>query len=294
MRITTFTLFNQLTRSLNDNLRSMSRLSDMLASGKKINNPSDDVAGMMKAMDYKVSINEIEQFKRNIDEAYSSLSFTDTSMSSMTNALTRARELVVQGSTDSVSTEDRVAMAEEIANLRDEIMSLANSKFKNKNIFSGVKTDTQAFDSSFDYQGDSGEVNVMIDHNATMAINIAGSEAFSSGGTSFMKTLDDLYDAFMNTSSTATDISAYIDDIDDALDQTANVRADIGARLNHLENRRSNLEERDVALKTFLSETEDTDIASTVSEIAKTELALESLRQSGAATLSKSLLDFLR
>lgn len=293
MRITTFTLFNQLTRSLNDNLMSMSKLSTMLASGKKINNPSDDVSGMMKAMDYKVSINEIEQFKRNIDEATAHLSFADTAMSSATNALTRARELAVQGANDSVSTEDRVAMAEEIANLRDEIMSLANGKFQGKNIFSGYKTSTESFTSGFSYQGDSGEVNVMIDHNATMTINIPGNEAFSYGGTSFMETLDDLYDTLTNTSSTATDISAYIDDIDDALDQTANVRADIGARLNHLENRKSNLEERDVTLKTFLSETEDTDIASTVSEIAKTELALESLRQSGAATLSKSLLDFL-
>lgn len=294
MRTTSFTLFNTLTRSLNDNLRSMSRLSDMLSSGKKINNPSDDVSGMMKAMDYKVSINEIEQFKRNIDEADSSLGFADTAMSSVTNALTRARELVLQGSTDSVSAANRTSIAKEIANLRDEIMSLANSQLKNKNIFSGVKTDTEAFDSSFNYQGDSGELNVMIDHNATIAINIPGDEAFSSGGTSFMETLDDLYDALTNTSSTSADISAYIDDIDDALDQTANVRADIGARMNHLENLRSNLEERDVTLKTFLSETEDTDIASTVSEISKTELALQSLRQSGAEVLSQSLLDFLR
>lgn len=294
MRITSFTIFNQLTRSLNDNLRSMSRLTNMLATGKKINNPSDDVSGMMKAMDYKVSINELEQYKRNIDEADAHLSFADTTMSSVTNALTRARELAVQGSTDSISSQDRTAMAEEIANLRDEMISLANGKFRNKYIFSGFRTDTQAFDAGFNYQGDSGEVNVLIDHNATMAINIPGDQVFSSGGTTYMETLDDLYNILTNPASSSTDVSPFIDDLDNALDQVANVRADIGARLNHLDGRRSNLEDRDITLKTFLSEVEDTDIAVTVSEISKTKLALESLRQSGAEILSQSLLNFLR
>ncbi len=294
MRTTSFTIFNQLTRSLSSNLRILSRFSNMLSTGKKINNPSDDVSGMMKAMDYKVSINAIEQYKRNIDEANAHLSFADTTMSSVTNLLIRAREMAVQGSTDSVSRQDRTAMSEEVAELRDELLSLSNGKFRNKYIYSGFKTGTPAYDTSFTYQGDAGEVNVLIDHNAAMAINIPGDQVFSYGGTAFMRNLDDLYNALRNPASTSADIALYIDDIDNALDKVANVRADIGARLNHLDDRRDSLENRDVSLKTYLSETLDTDIAETVSDISKTELALQSLRQSGAEILSQSLLSFLR
>jgi len=294
MRTTSFTIFNQLTRSLGNNLRILSRLNNILSTGKKINNPSDDATGMMKAMDYKVSINEIEQYKRNIDEANARLSFADTTMSSVTNLLIRAREMTVQGSTDSLSLQDRTAMSQEVAELRDELLSLSNGKFRNKYIYSGFKTDTPAYDASFAYQGDAGEVNVMIDHNATMAINIPGDQVFSSGGTTFMRTLDDLYNALTNPASTSADIALFIDDIDNALDRVANVRADIGARLNHLDDRRISLEDRDISLKTYLSETVDTDFAETISEISKTELALQSLRQSGAEILSQSLLSFLR
>lgn len=296
MRITSLTIFNQLTKSLNDNLRNMSRLSNMLASGKKINNPSDDVSGMTKAMDYKVSISEIEQYKRNIDEANAHLSFADTNMSSVTNALTRARELAVQASTGSLSNVDRAAIAKEIAELRDEVNSLANTKFRNRYTFSGFKTDTQSFDAGFNYQGDSGEVNVLIDRNATIAINIPGDAVFGSGANSIMGALNSLYNALMDSDPLVAQAGAQtaITDIDNAIDQIANVRADIGARLNHLDNSRSNLEGRDTTLKTFLSEIEDTDIAETVSEISKTELALQSLRQSGAKILSQSLLDFLQ
>lgn len=296
MRITSFTIFNQLTRSLSDNLRSMSRLSNMLASGKKINNPSDDVPGMMKVMDYKVSINEIEQYRRNIDEANQHLSYAETTMSSVTNALTRAGELANQASTGSQNADTRAAIAEEVANLRDEIMSLANSKFRNKYIFSGFRTDTQSFDSGFNYQGDSGEVNVLIDRGAVMAINIPGDEVFGSGATSIMSGLDSLYNALINTDDAVAQAGAQtaITTISDAVDQIANVRADIGARLNRLDDRMRNMDDRNITLKTYLSEIEDTDIAGTISEISKTEVALQSLRQSGAKSLSQSLLDFLR
>jgi len=296
MRITSFTIFNQLTRSLNDNLRSMSRLGNMLASGKKINSPSDDVSGMMKVMDYKVSINEIDRYKRNIDEASQHLSYAETTMTSLSNALTRAGELANQASTGTHTSDTRAAIAEEVANLRDEVMSLANSKFRSKYIFSGFKTDTPSFDAGFNYQGDSGEVNVMIDRSAMMAINIPGDQVFGSGATSIMAGLDNLYNALINTddSIARAGAQAAIDDIDSALDQIANVRADIGARLNHLDSRKSNLDDRDITLKTYLSEVEDTDIAYTISEISKTEVALQSLRQSGAEVLSQSLLDFLR
>ncbi len=293
MRITSFTIFNQLTRSLASNLRNMSRWSNMLATGKKINSPSDDVSGMMKAMDYKVSINELEQYKRNIDEAEAHLSFADTTMSSVANALTRARELTIQASTDTQDTDARAAAAEEIAELRDQILSLANSKYRNRYIFSGYKTDTQSFDAGFNYQGDSGKINVMIDRNATMAINIPGDQIFGSGATSIMGTLDALYNTLTDPTKTSADISAFIDDIDNAIDQVSNVRADLGARLNRLDDLKYNLDDRDVTLKTYLSEVEDTDIAQTVSEISKTEVALQSLRTSGSKILSQSLLDFL-
>ncbi|MBI5665819.1 MAG: flagellar hook-associated protein FlgL [Nitrospirae bacterium] len=294
MRITSFTIFNQLTRSLNDNLRSMSRLSNMLASGKKINNPSDDVSGMMKAMDYKVSINELEQYKRNIGEAEAHLGFSDTTLASIGDALSDALSQATQASNGSQNADTRAAIAKEIAELRDQVLSLANSKYRNDYLFAGFKTDSEPFSAGtgFSYQGDSGEINILIDSNSTMAMNIPGDQVFGSGATSIIGTLDSLYNALM--SDDADGAQTALSTIDGALDQIANVRADIGARLNHLDDLKSSLDDRDVTLKTYLSEVEDTDLASTISEISKTEVALQSLRQSGAEVLSQSLLDFLR
>jgi flagellar hook-associated protein 3 FlgL len=292
MRVTAFTIFNQITRAFHENTRSMAKFSERLTTGKKINKPSEDATSTMKIMNYKVNIKEIEQYKRNISDAEAHLGFAETALSSAANILTRARELAVEAATGTLNPENRAAIAEEIANLRDELLSLANSKFRNRYIFAGFKTDTQAFDSSFNYQGDSGEINVMIDRGATIAVNIPGNIAFSYGGVTFMETLDDLVTALNNNDETG--IGNAITNIDNALDQVANVRADIGARLNYLDGLKLTQEDRSITFQTFLSETEDTDIAETVSELAKAEIALQSLRQSSAQILSQSLLNFLR
>jgi flagellar hook-associated protein 3 FlgL len=242
-------------------------------------------------MDYKVSINEIEQYKNNIDSAESYLNYSDTMMSSVTNALTRARELAVQGANGTQNAQTRQAIEAETAALRDEVLRLSNSQFRNKYVFSGYSTDTAAFDNSYNYQGDAGLVNVIIDSGATMALNITGDNAFTSGGVSYMQTLENLRSA-LNTND-VTVIQNSIAAIDSALSQVANVRADIGSRVSALDGLKQNQSERAFTFEKLLSDVEDTDIAKTASEIAKTELALESLRQSGVRVMTRSLLDFL-
>jgi len=292
MRVSSFMIFNQLTRSFQKNLQSLSGLYNKLSSGKKIDKPSDDVIGMVRAMDYKVSINENDQYKRNIDEAYAHLEFAETTISSASEVLIRAKELAVEGANGTLSAEDRSAIAEEIANLRDQLLSLANSRFRDRYIFSGFKTDLEAFDSSFTYQGDTGEINVMIDRNATIALNVSGNAAFSAGGVTFFETLDDLRMALENDDVTA--IQASLTPLDNALGQVLNVRTDIGARLNYLDDQKNRIDDNNFALKTVLSITEDADLAKTASELLKTEATLEALRQSASRVISQSLMDFLR
>lgn len=292
MRVTSSMIYEQLTKSFREHMKSLSVAYNMVSTGKKINRPSDDVVGMARAMDYKVSLGENEQYKRNIEEAYAHLSFAEGVMSSVSNVLTRARELAMEAANDTQNAQNRDAIAEEVADLRDHLLSLANSKFRDRYIFSGFKTDTESFNSSFTYKGDSKEIEVMVDRNATVAINIPGSTAFFVEGETFFKILDDLRIALENNDLSG--IQSSLTDIDKAVTQTANVMADMGARLNYLDSQSTRLEDRNFSLKAALSTTEDADLAEAVREIAKTEAALQALRVSGSEVISRSLLDFLR
>ena len=247
---------------------------------------------MGRSMDYKVTLNELNQYKKNIDEADAHLSFADSVMTGVANTLTRTKELAVQGSSDTLSTEDRAAMAEEVLIMREGVLSMSNSKYRNRYIFAGFQTDSAAFDAGFNYQGDSGEINVLIDRNSSMSLNIPGDDVFGDGATSVMGTLDQLYNDLI--SGNTAGVQGAVDSADNALDSIANVRAKYGVKLRYLDDQRLNLDNRDFNIQTLLSATEDADIAETISEISKTELALEALRAAGAEALSKSLMDFIR
>ncbi len=293
MRITAYTLFSQLTTSLQKNLEKLSRLNSNLASGKRIESPSDDIVGLIRSMDYKISINYNEQYKRNIIEAKNYLEFSEDIMYSVNDSLIRAKELAISGASGDLNHDDRLIVAREVAQLRDHILNLSNTKFSGRYIFGGYKTDIQPFDSlTYAYNGDDGIINITIDKDSLIALNVPGSSAFSHNGISYAKMLDDLRIALENNDTDS--IRASLDNIDKALNQTNSVITDIGSRLNRLDDQINRLDDSTLNLKTVLSDTEDADIATIVTEIAKAQTAVEALRASSARILSQSLLDFLR
>ena len=182
MRITSFMMFNQFISSMQGTQEEFAKLNEQLSSGKKINKTSDDLVGAARAMGYKVSINAVDQYKRNIDEANIQLTYTDNIIGSVNDTMVSLHELTAMGN-NAQSLENRDLYSEQAAQYRDYLLSLSNTQLGNKYIFSGYQTDQKAFlynstTGQYDYQGDNGETRVLIDDGAQTAINIQGSRAF--------------------------------------------------------------------------------------------------------------------
>jgi flagellar hook-associated protein 3 FlgL len=333
MRVSTFQVYRHATDSLMRSLADMFRLNEQVASGKRINKPSDDVTGISRALAYKVSIAAGEQYRKNVDDASSVIGYAENALASASGALVRAKELAVLGANGTQDAASRDALAEEIGQLRDQLLSLANSRFGDRYVFSGFRTDTPSFDASFAYQGDAGAVNVAVGKDVLIPQNVPGQAAFGyapaseevvvidggrrvhyipGGGTTVnveIRASDDttVLDSFsFDNAMRMTDllsqalsnndsgrITALIKPLEDAATQMNVVRADLGARLNRLEDQGERIEDGEYAAQTSLSAVEDADIVSTASEIAKADTALQALRAATGKILSKSLLDFL-
>jgi flagellar hook-associated protein 3 len=179
MRITPVGIFNRLMKGFQRNFTDVYEANGKLSTGRRINRPSDDVIGMAKAMGYKVSINSNDQFSRNIDEAVSRLSFTEVIMQSVSENLMRAKELTVQAATATQNAESRRAIAQEVDNLKEQMLNFANSQLNGKYVFSGYKTATPAFNpATLQYQGDSGVTRVMLDKDSSIGVNVPGDSVF--------------------------------------------------------------------------------------------------------------------
>ncbi len=179
MRISTFQVYNNIIKTIQDNMGKLYLEGEKLTSGKKLNRPSDDPTAIGKANSYKLNIDEYEQFRKNQDDATSYLEATDTALDGLTNALTRIRELSISSLNDTLSQEDLVAYSKEVSQLKSHIIGLANTKYRDRYIFSGMLYDRPAFDSSGNYQGDSNYIEVSITPDLKVKENITGLDSFA-------------------------------------------------------------------------------------------------------------------
>ncbi|HTF99163.1 MAG TPA: hypothetical protein VK654_01090 [Nitrospirota bacterium] len=180
MRITPFIVLDQLQQAMQSMQKSYARTNNQLGLQKRILAPSDDVSGTRRVLDYQVDISANDQFKRNIDTATSNLNQTNTALSSIDDVLSQVKEILLTSQSGSNNTNTRTVNTQMTALLRDQFISLANTKVDGKYLFSGYLSNTLSYNTTtYAYQGDNGIVTIPVDHGTTMATNIVGSDAFS-------------------------------------------------------------------------------------------------------------------
>lgn len=141
MRVTNNMLITGLLHNVNANLSKMSEYQDELATGKKIQTPSDDPIGISKVLKYKTDLSELEQYGTNTRDALSWLETTEIALIDINNALQRVRELTVQAASGSNAPGDVDKIKSEIEQLKNHIISAANTSYAGRYIFSSYHTD---------------------------------------------------------------------------------------------------------------------------------------------------------
>ena len=107
-----------------------------ISTGKRINRPSDDPAGLRDALLLKTGLNQANQFIRNIDNNRIFIQAGDTSLSSVNVNLIRAKELAVSQTAGIASAQTRTSTAAEIDEIISSVIATTNTKVKNQYIFS--------------------------------------------------------------------------------------------------------------------------------------------------------------
>lgn len=179
MRVTPNMIYEQLSRALEKNYEDLGSVHAQLASGKRINKPSDDAIGLARALNYRVSISTDMRYQRNISEASAQLEFVDNSLTALTENILSAKRIAVTAASGALDDVTRAAVAQQAMQLRDSILSIGNSTFRDRYIFSGFKTNIPPFDAAtYAYQGDAGVINAPIDRAVVMPVNLPGSDVF--------------------------------------------------------------------------------------------------------------------
>ena len=144
-RVSQTSLYTKMTYDLNRLTSEMSRLNESIASGRKVNRPSDDILGGTTILRMRTALAEIDQYERDLSQAQDWLSLTDSALLSIKTSLTDAKTLAEQMSTDLYQDSNMEAAAVEISNIIDEIIQLANTDAAGRYLFSGSRTDQPPF-----------------------------------------------------------------------------------------------------------------------------------------------------
>jgi flagellar hook-associated protein 3 FlgL len=123
----------------------MERHQSQLATNRKIVRLSDDPIGVIKSVNARSKLNDIAQFNRNVDDAKSWMTATETAISEINEVLKRAYELSVQAASDTLGQDDRRAISHEIIQLRNHIVQVGNTTLGDKFIFGGYNVTNQPY-----------------------------------------------------------------------------------------------------------------------------------------------------
>jgi flagellar hook-associated protein 3 FlgL len=273
------------------------------ASGREISRPSDDPFNASRAMALRQDIAGTQQYQRNVQDAQGWQEATEQAMSSFTDSLQRARDLFVQGASDSSDQTARNAIAAELTQLLEGVKQNANATYRGSYLFSGAQTGTPPYVAGADdaYKGDLAGLNPAlpgivreIGPGVSMMINTVGAELLGNGGADG-KLIATLRSAIANLGAgNGNGVRADLTQLDANLDTLLEVRARNGARTNRLEGALDRLGQVEDATVKQLSRVEDADIAKTMIELNSQTAAYQAALRSGASIVQSSLMDFLR
>ncbi len=296
MRISTGMIFDSLVSDIRRNVEDLFNLQERLASGKKVNAPSDDPVGVHRLLRYRETISSMDQYMRNIDFAKNYLSSVDGVLSQAGNILLRLRELAVSQATGTASAETRKYASYEVGELYNQLIGIGNSKLGERYLFSGYLYTTQPFDTDGNYSGDTNETALKIGAGNTFTYGFTGAKVFKgtglTGGIDIFTKVKDFKTALENNDLTG--IQTAIDDMENAISQINNIRAELGARLNRLVSQEEMNGGIKLEMEKLVSSIEDADIAELATALARRETTLQALYTGASRIMGLNIFNFIR
>ena len=259
-----------------------------LASGKRINRPSDDHIGIGKVLGYRSTLSTIDQYRENITDAQTRVKYTETILGQIHDFLREAKSIALNP-----GLKDKTPIAEAIKDIRDQTIGLANSKYGKNYLFSGHLSDTPAFDSAtYAYNGDGGSHRVTIGEGITVELEADGSQMFMESGDNLFQVLDDLEAAL--TADDLVAIQAAVDPLERIGDRIQITRSGLASDYKRLEATNDYWTSFGNSVETMRSDVEDADITQTAIDMQVQQTAYEVLLATAAQVIQPTLVDFLR
>jgi len=216
-----------------------------LATALCINNASDDAAGLSLSESLRSQIRDSQMSQRNASDGMAMLQIADAGTQQISESLQRMRELAIQSANGTLNDKDRKAIQSEYSQLQQQISGVAQgTTYNGKPLLTGKSSDV-----SFQVSGDTG-----------------GSVISYQNGTDLSAPLE------VGSIDSAASAQKALEGIDKVFQSVMGMRSGIGATMNRLDATATNLGNTIPNLSDAESRIRDTDFASEIAQLAKSQI----------------------
>jgi flagellin len=240
-----------------------------IASGIRINNSSDDAAGLAISEGLNSDIQTLKQGARNLNDGLALINTIDGALNEQAGILIRLRELAAQSATGTIGDTERKTIQLEFEALTKELDRIANTtEFNGQKLIDGSLA-ADAIESVVLQIGLDSSTESRININESLNVTAATSQAFG-----------------LDTESIDTEATTLnaIGTLTDAIDTLNQIRGRVGANQNQLTRAKNNLNVSIEGLTTALTTIRDADLAEELASLTKNQIPV----QSGAAMVGQA------
>ncbi len=301
MRVTTQLLIDRSLRNINFQSRQILALQEKLATGRRVNRPSDDPINTRRAVNTRSLIEKNEQYQANISFISSPVAETYTSIETVLGYFNRAWELTVQGANGTNAQSQLNNIALEVNQILEGIFSTANHESNGRYVFGGTRTGAPPYEAVRDangeitavnYVGNAEAVRVAISDILNLKYNEPGSEVFSANQDIF-QALIDVRDN-LRAGDTAALSSVRLPEMETVREQLLSAMARVGSIQNRLQRSTEEFEDFNLQLAIQLSDTVDADFVEIIMQLNAQDNAFQAALSAAARAIQPSLLQFIQ
>jgi flagellar hook-associated protein 3 FlgL len=251
MAVPDLTLFNSLAFALDGTTSNLQEVQQQLASGKRVNQPSDDPNAYAAAQLLNAQASAVSNDILLAQQVQAQLSTADSALSNVTNSINSAISIATQGADGSVNTSTMATLGTQVQSILRQVIGAANSQYGGSHLFAGNQVQAAPYDPSGNYAGDLGSNSVTFSNGIQVQTNFDGKSIFGDSASGLIGTLTSLISA-LNSGNKAA-VAAALPQLQTGLDALATTRGNLGINLNSVTSLVSDANSQNTTLQASIS-----------------------------------------
>jgi flagellar hook-associated protein 3 FlgL len=193
MRVTDASAYTAIRKQIMHAREQVTIAQERAGTGLRVQKPSDDPVAAAAARRETSRKALADAGLKTTEHASMQLQGSDEALDDVFEALTGARQIAIEGSSSSMSDENRRAAAGEVRKIREQMVALGNTNVAGRYVFAGFRDQEPAFETDGTFVGDASTREVQAMPGLRVAASISGAAVFGTDtDSSVFKTLDDL------------------------------------------------------------------------------------------------------